>query len=504
MSGKDLTKLQVKLYMDSKLKCGTQIAASARTGISVSSACRMEKGSLTGNKREIYWQTRADPFVGVWKSVILPKLTQHPKMLAITILEFLQEIFPNQYPDNLLRTLQRKLKKWRALHGPEKEVIFNQEHFPGRMGISDFTELKGVTITINGQVFVHLLYHFRLSYSGWSFVKVVQGGESYTALTEGLQEALWRLGGSPREHRTDSLSAAFKNLSKDDADDVTKSYREFCGYYKMVATRNNRGVSHENGSIESPHGHVKRRIVQALMLRGSHDFADVKSYQDWIDTVVSNHNRRNAKEVEFERQSLQKLPLYKTTDFTEVVVKVHCSSTIEIQRVIYSVPSRLIGEMLRAHLYQDRIDLCFGSTKVLTLKRLYCSKNSKCRSARIKSVDYKHVIHSLHKKPQAFRSSQIRNELLPNEKFRFIWEHINKTMAPREACKFIVGILYIADKYNCEDDVGTYVADLIHDKKPLSMVAIERRYRKSENYVPEITINQHPLKDYDQLLGVQI
>jgi hypothetical protein len=240
------------------------------------------------------------------------------------------------------------------------------------------------------------------------------------------------------------------------------------------------------------------------MLRGSHDFADVKSYQDWIDTVVSNHNRRNAKEVEFERQSLQKLPLYKTTDFTEVVVKVHCSSTIEIQRVIYSVPSRLIGEMLRAHLYQDRIDLCFGSTKVLTLKRLYCSKNSKCRSARIKSVDYKHVIHSLHKKPQAFRSSQIRNELLPNEKFRFIWEHINKTMAPREACKFIVGILYIADKYNCEDDVGTYVADLIHDKKPLSMVAIERRYRKSENYVPEITINQHPLKDYDQLLGVQI
>jgi len=163
MSGKDLTKLQVKLYMDSKLKCGTQIAASARTGISVSSACRMEKGSLTGNKREIYWQTRADPFVGVWKSVILPKLTQHPKMLAITILEFLQEIFPNQYPDNLLRTLQRKLKKWRALHGPEKEVIFNQEHFPGRMGISDFTELKGVTITINGQVFVHLLYHFRLT-----------------------------------------------------------------------------------------------------------------------------------------------------------------------------------------------------------------------------------------------------------------------------------------------------------------------------------------------------
>lgn len=498
MSGKKLTKLQVKLYMDSKLKCETQIAASARTGVSISSAYRMDKGKLTGNKREISWQTREDPFAGIWKSIILPKIEKYPNLLAITVLEFLQENFPGKYPDKLLRTLQRRLKKWKALYGPTKEVIFNQEHFPGRMGISDFTELKGITITIRGQKFDHIFYHFRLTYSGWSFLKVVQGGESYTALAEGLQEALWRLGGSPKEHRTDSLSAAFKNLSKDEADDITKSYEEFCAHYKMIATRNNRGISHENGSVESPHGHVKRRITQALMLRGSNDFADIKSYEDWVDVAVSNHNRRNAKEVDFERQSLQKLPMYKTTDFTEVVVKVHSSSTVEIKNVTYSVPSRLRGETLRAHLYQDRIELYFGSTKALTLQRIHSNK----KTGRLKVIDYKHIIHSLHKKPQAFRCSQIRDELLPNDKFRFIWKHIDKTMPPKLSCKFIVGILYIANKYNCEDDVSTYTADLIYDKKPLSLLAIEQRYRKIENGVPDVIINQHSLKDYNQLLEV--
>jgi len=210
MSGKKLTRLQVILYMDSKLKCETQIAASARTGVSISSAYRMDKGKITGDRREISWQTREDPFAGAWQSVILPEIEKHPNLLAITILEFLQEKFPGEYPDKLLRTLQRKLKKWRVLYGPKKDVIFNQEHFPGRIGISDFTKLKGITITIRGQNFDHIFYHFRLGYSGWSFLKVVQGGESYTALAEGLQEALWRLGGSPQEHRTDSLSAAFK------------------------------------------------------------------------------------------------------------------------------------------------------------------------------------------------------------------------------------------------------------------------------------------------------
>ena len=142
----------------------------------------------------------------------------------ITLLEYLQEKYPGEYPDSLLRTLQRRIKEWKVLSGKEKELIFRQIHLPGRLGLSDFTQLKGIIILIQNEPLCHLLYHFRLAYSGWSYLKVILGGESYTALTEGLQEALLCLGGSPLEHRSDSLSAAFKNTTRDTRQDLTSSY----------------------------------------------------------------------------------------------------------------------------------------------------------------------------------------------------------------------------------------------------------------------------------------
>ncbi len=164
------------------------------------------------------------------------------------------------------------MKAWKALHGPDKEVMFRQRQEPGRLGLSDFTELKDVSVTVGGEPLRHRLYHFRLAFSGWSHVEVVLGGESYAALSEGLQEALWRLGGAPLEHRTDSLSAAYRNLARDEQEDLTRRCGELCEHCGMRPTRNNRGVSHENGAVESPHGHLKRRIRQALLLRGSADF----------------------------------------------------------------------------------------------------------------------------------------------------------------------------------------------------------------------------------------
>ena len=491
-----LTKLQVKLYMDSRLKTKTRIAAAARADISVSSAYRIEKGKISGDKKKRSWKTRKDPFEEVWSSIILPQVESHPNLLAITILEKLQDDFPNKYPDRLLRTLQRRIKAWKVMCGPQKVVIFNQEHYPGRLGISDFTILKGIMITIQGQIFDHILYHFRLVYSRWSFLKVVQGGESCSALLEGLQEALWRLGGSPKEHRTDSLSAAFKNLTQEAIADTTQKYNEFCAHYKMIPSRNNKGVSHENGSIESPHGHIKRRIAQALILRGSNDFDSVAAYQSWLDAVVASHNKRNAKEVDFERESLQKLPLYKTTDFTEAVVRVHGSSTVAIKGVTYSVPSRLSGEILRAHIYQDRIELYFGSDNVFTMNRVY----SQDRKKKIRVIDYRHIIHSLYKKPQAFRYSQIKAGILPNDKFRSIWDYVNKNMDAKLACKFIVSALYIAHKYDCEDDVADHIMDNIKQNKPLSTTALEQRYRKVDAVLPDIIVSQHALQEYDQIL----
>jgi hypothetical protein len=156
--------------------------------------------------------------------------------------------------------------------GPERDVIFRQEHAAGRLGLSDFTDTRALGITIAGVALAHRLYHFRLAFSGFEHAHVVLGGESFVALAEGLQNALWTLGGVPEQHRSDSLSAAFRNLDANAKEDLTQRYEAFCAHYGMTPTRNNSGVAHENGSIESSHGHLKKTLEDALLLRGSRDF----------------------------------------------------------------------------------------------------------------------------------------------------------------------------------------------------------------------------------------
>lgn len=202
MPGKLITIKQVEIYMMARKTRCAQILAAAKAGISERSGREIESGERRPGDMVRSWQTREDPLLNVWEDDLVPLLSKTPELTPITLLELLQQNYPEQYPDSVLRTLQRRVKKWKALFGPEKEVMFRQEHEPGRLGLSDFTILKNITVTINGESLKYLLYHFRLAYSGWSYMKVTLGGESYTALAEGLQEALWRLGGSPREHRT--------------------------------------------------------------------------------------------------------------------------------------------------------------------------------------------------------------------------------------------------------------------------------------------------------------
>ena len=192
----------------------------------------------------------------------------------------------------MLRTLQRHVRQWRALEGPPKEVFFPQDHAPSQRGLSDFTAMGKLCITIAGAAFAHLLYHFGLAFSRWEHVEVVQGGESFEALSKGLQNALWQAGGSPQEHHTDSLLAAFKNLAQEQ--DFTVRYTVLLEHYGLAGTRNNRGVSHENGSVESSHRYLKEAIEQALLLRGHRDFDDRAAYDVFVREVVMRRNRRNA------------------------------------------------------------------------------------------------------------------------------------------------------------------------------------------------------------------
>ena len=503
MPGKPITKQQVRLYMTHRNQGKTQAVASAKVGVSERTGRRIETGEVAPSApTQRRWRTRKDPFEAVWDSEIVPLLEDQPALDPTTLFEDLQDRHPGVYPNGCKRTFQRRVKAWKAVHGPDKTVMFRQRHEPGRQGLSDFTELKGITILVDGEPLVHRLYHFRLVYSGWSYLKVVLGGESYSALAEGLQEALWRVGGAPQEHRTDSLSAAYKNLSNDEQADLTERYEALCRHYGMTATRNNRGVSHENGAVESPHGHLKRRISQALLLRGSEAFDSVDAYRQWLDQLVGRFNRRCAQALAIERAVLQGLPARRTTDFTEQVVTVTTSSTIEVKRVLYTVPARLVGERLRLHIFDDRIDGYVGSTPALSLPRVYALKHEQ----RARCIDYRHLIAQLVRKPQAFRYSQLRDDLLPNATYRQIWSALDTGLEPRAACKRIVGILALAARAECEQPLGEYVLRRLGDGHIPSLLELEHRFAPQyEPIDPEQLLAhggfQHPLALYDALLS---
>ena len=226
-------------------------------------------------------------------------------------------------------------------------MIFRQVHEPGRMGLSDFTDMSGLGVTVAGAPLPHRLYHFRLVFSGFEHGHVVLQGESFVALAAGLQDALWSLGGAPQEHRTDSLSAAFRNLAPEVEEDWTARYDALCGHYGMAASRNNRGVAHENGAIEAPHGHLKSAVEDALLLRGSRDFDTIAEYRAFIDALVGRRNARNRKRIDAERAVLRPLPNRRAEDGEEAMVTVTSSGGFMLRRVFYTVPSRLIGHRLK-------------------------------------------------------------------------------------------------------------------------------------------------------------
>jgi transposase InsO family protein len=294
----------------------TQEVAAAKAGLSVRSGRRIEHAGGTRRKAERDWRTREDPLEAVWSTELVLLLEKEPSLTGTTLLDYLEEHYPEHYDQRILRTLQRRVKQWKALHGSDREVMFRQQAVVSQQGFSDFTHPDS-PVTIQGRPFAHLLYQFRLAYSGWRSVTVVQGGESYAALACGLQRALKQAGGSPLEHRTDSLSAARKNRENAWTDD----YAKLCEHYGMQPTRNNPGQSHENGVVECANGSLKQRLSQQLKLRGHADFDSVAAYQALIDKVVDKLNRRIRSRFDEEQSSLQPLPGDEMADYRTLNVK---------------------------------------------------------------------------------------------------------------------------------------------------------------------------------------
>jgi hypothetical protein len=471
----------------------SQETASAKAAISERSGRRIEKGERHSVPGERHWRTREDPLEAIWEIELVPLLEKEPQLTGLTLWEYLDDRHAGQFPYQVLRTLQRRVKHWKATQGPDKVVIFRQSVPAGQQGLSDFSH-PNTEITIQGEAFIHILYQFRLAYSGWRYVQVTLGGESYSALADGLQSALFRAGGSPIEHRTDSLSAAFNNNVEEQQ--LTQSYEALCAHYHLRATRNNPGVSHENGAIECAHGSFKHRLDQALKLRGSADFPSIKAYQAFLDTVTRRLNKRCQGRFIDEQPALQALPYGRFIDYTEISLKVTRSSTLEVKRIVYTVPSRMIGETVRVHIYHDRLAFYIGQTLTSTLPRVYL----KVGQERGRCIDYRHIIHSLSAKPQAFRFLRFRDELLPTQTYRALWRHCEQQLDIRDACKWIVGVLRIAMDHDCEERLGNELLATIDNHRPLpSLKALQGRYLGKQP-IPAIPGRQHELAGYDHLL----
>ena len=482
------------------LKKHSQRTAAARAGFSERTARRFNLDPTPPSQRKIHHgRTVADPLEGFWENDLLPLLEKDCALQAVTLLRHLQSEHPVAFPDDRIRrTLERRVRQWRALNGPERDIIFRQTPEPGYMAQSDFTNADELRVTIAGQDFAHLLYHFVMVYSRWEHVGVVLGGESFTALAENLQQALWSLGGVPQNHRTDSLSAAFRNLTADQREDMTQRYEAFVGHYGMDASRNNRGEAHENGSVESQNRHLKTAVDQALILRGSRDFACIEDYRRFIDMLIARRNKQRAGAIQVEQAHLKPLPQRRTTDFTEIVVPVTRTGGFLVKSIFYSAPSQLIGQRLRVHLYDDRLEAFLGSTLVVTHPRA----RGRGDGHRVHVINYHHVIHALRRKPQALWSSIYRDSLFPRTEYVETWKVLQRDLPRRDACRRMVDLLFIAHEQACEVELAHLLAtDLNAGQVPDPKALVSRLAPRQMALPADVAVIHPALEDFDVLLG---
>src|SRR5271167_1961103 len=380
------------------------------------------------------WRTRADPFVEVWAEVEA-KLQVNGGLEAKTLFADLQRRVPGRFADGQLRTLQRQVKSWRAQSGPAKEVFFAQVHHPGRLAASDFTYCTELGVTINGSPFVHMLYHFVLTYSNWEAATLCFS-ESFESLSEGLQNALWTLGKVPHRHRTDRLSTAVNNMS--DPTEFTDRYKGLMRCYGLESEKTQAGHGNENGDVEQRHHRFKRAVAQELMLRGSVDFANVDQYRRFLAAMLERLNAGRRQRLAEEMAVMRELPERRMESARRDRVKVDSGSLIYVDRNAYSVPSRLIGEQVEARLFMDHVEVWYGQKKVAEMPRL--------RGRQKHRVDYRHIIDWLVRKPGAFEHYRYRDELFPTSRFRMTFDLLEEQLGLHQGSREYLKILELAAK----------------------------------------------------------
>jgi hypothetical protein len=482
---------EVKLYMQERRKGTIQRIAAARAGISQRTARKYEhEGQLPSHLKQPHdWKSRTNPLEEDWPW-IMAQLMRDPALQASTLFALVCEQHPERYRPTQVRTLQRHIARWKALHGPEQEVIFEQRHIPGERAQSDFTHMDDLGITLGGEAFPHMIYHFVLTYSNVEAASLCFS-ETFEALAEGMEKALWQIGGVPQQHRTDHLSAAVRQVRKEEKEDWTLRYQALMTHYGMQPTWNNTGVAHENGDVEQAHHRFKQAVDQALRARGSREFADRSAYEHFVQTLVYKRNQTRAVRFAAEREALRPLPATSLAPCKELRLTVSRFSTISVLGNVYSLPSRLIGTSIRVRVRAETLEGYVGPWLAFTLPRMSGTKQHR--------ITYQHVIWSLVRKPGAFAAYRYRDDLFPTTTFRQAYDRLVSVRSKRADHEY-VRILHLAASIS-ESEVETALALLLEaGTLPTANAVRELVSIPQLSSIPQLQIPTLDLSAYDQLI----
>jgi hypothetical protein len=486
---------QVRRLMEEKAKTGEVGLAAAKAGMDRGTASKyLAAGRLPSELRapvRVY-RTREDPFAEEWPS-IKARLAEAPELEAKTLFEDLLARHPDRYEPGQLRTLQRRIREWRAKEGPEQEVFFAQQHRPGEAMQTDFTHGEELEVTIGADAFPHLLCHVVLPYSNWEWVTVCHS-ESLMALRRGMQAGLFRLGRVPEWHQTDNSTAATHDLA-DGKRGFNKEYLQVMGHLGMKPRTIAVGASNQNGDVEALNGALKRKLKQHLLMRGSAGFESVEAYERWVQGVLEKANELRRTKVAEEIAAMKELRVSRLPEYVEETVGVTSWSTIRVRRNTYSVPSRLIGREVRVHVYEDRLEVFYGGGEAqLVVERL--------RGEGGHAINYRHIIWSLVQKPQAFARYRYREELFPSLVFRKAYDAL-VARGDRHADREYLRVLYLAAT-TMESQVEAALELLLRDARLADAEQVKALVKPERPEVPVLAAPQVDLKDFDGLLSEEV
>ena len=489
--------------MDEMTKHGRVGLAAMRAGMDRETARKYARGGKLPSElvEPRDWRTREDAFVEHWPE-LEALLAESPALEAKTLFDVLVEKYEGRYEEGQLRTLQRRVKAWRAERGPDKNVMLAQQHRPGEAAQTDFTWATELAVTIAGLVFVHMLCVFVLPYSNWRWASVCLS-ESIAAIRHGVQRALFQLGRVPESHQTDNSTAATHRIPDGKSVVVgegsgkrpfNEDYLAIMRHFGMKPRTTEVGAKEQNGDVEAANRALKSALNQALLVRGSRDFESVAAWQSFVDDVMRKANRGRGRRVAEDMEAMRELNVAKLPEFVEDKFCVSEWSTVRVKHCAYSVPSRLIGEWVRVRIFEDRIVVRYAGKDELVCDRL--------RGRNLRRIDYRHVIWSLVRKPGGFARYVYREEMFPSLAFRRAYDAIQTPHHGLKGDLEYLRILHLAAS-TLEADVEAALTLLLAEGKVITAATVKALVAFSTTTidVPDLAPQPVDLGAYDALLA---